>query len=317
VGGGIVAGPLAAEPQQAGALYRIGILSLGMAGQRPSIWWQPFLTELRELKYVEGQNLVIVYSGADAKPERLPNLAADLVEAKVDVIVTTGPRVTLAAKGASTSIPIIFTIVADAVGQGVVTSLARPAGNVTGLTTLVPGFYQKYVELLREVIPSATRFALVGGPGSSPEPRQDVLKAGRTLGVNVFVVPVSGPDEFDAALARAKRDGAAGIVVVSDVVTQMHRERLVRLALKYRLPGIYWERNYVEAGGLMTYSANPTEQRRRAAHYVDKILKGAKPGDLPVEQPTTFELVINLKTAKALGLTIPQTLLLRADQVIE
>ncbi len=315
--GSLLAAPLATDAQPAGSAYHVGILSLGAAGQRPGIWWQPFIEELRELNYVEGRNLVITYSGADAKLDRLASLAGDLVKAKVDVIVTTGPRETLAAKRATSSIPIVFTIVPDPVGQGVVTNLARPDSNVTGLTTLVPGFYQKYVELLREVVPSASRFALVGNPISSPEPRQDVVNAGRTLGVNVFFVPVSGPDEFDAALAGAKRDGASGIIIVSDVVTQIHRQRFVQLALKHRLPGIYWERNYVEAGGLMTYSANATEQRRRAAHYVDKILRGAKPRDLPVEQPTKFELVINLKTAKALGLTIPQSLLLRAHEVIQ
>jgi len=315
--GSLLTAPLATDAQPAASAYHVGILSLGASVQGPGLWWRPFIEELRELNYVEGRNLVITYSGADAKLDRLAALAADLVKAKVDVIVTTGPRETLAAKRATSSIPIVFTIVPDPVGQGVVTNLARPDSNVTGLTTLVPGFYQKYVELLREVVPSASRFALVGNPISSPEPRQDVVNAGRTLGVNIFFVPVSGPDEFDTALAGAKRDGASGIIIVSDVVTQIHRQRLVQLALKHRLPGIYWERNYVEAGGLMTYSANATEQRRRAAHYVDKILRGAKPRDLPVEQPTKFELVINLKTAKALGLTIPQSLLLRAHEVIQ
>src|SRR5712691_2507702 len=163
--------PLAAAAQPIGRVYQVGILTLGPAGPRPSIWWQPFLAELRDLHYVEGRNLVITYAGADDQPDRLPGLAADLVQAMVDVIVTTGPRETLAAKRATASIPIVFTIVHDPVGQGVVTSLARPEGNVTGLTTLVPGFYQKYVEILREVVPSATRFALVANPNSLPEPR--------------------------------------------------------------------------------------------------------------------------------------------------
>ena len=210
----LLAAPLAAEGQPAGSAYHVGILSLGVSGQRPGIWWQPFIEELRQLNYVEGRNLVITYSGADAKLDRLATLAADLVKAKVNVIVTTGPRETLAAKRATSSIPIVFTIVPDPVGQGVVTNLARPDSNVTGLTTLVPGFYQKYVELLREVVPSASRFVLVGNPVSSQEPRQDVVNAGRTLGVNVFFVPVSGPDDFDAGLAGAKRDGASGIIIV-------------------------------------------------------------------------------------------------------
>jgi putative tryptophan/tyrosine transport system substrate-binding protein len=314
--GDLLLGALAAEGPSAGRAYQVGILTLGPAGPGPSGWWQPFIAELRQLNYVEGRNLTIMYAGAEAKPDRLPSLAADLVKGKVDIIVTTGPRETLAAKRASSSIPIVFTVVHDPVGQGVVTNLARPEGNVTGLTTLVPGFYQKYVELLREVVPSATRFAVVSSPNASREPQQEVESAGRTLGVDIAFVPVSGPDEFDAALARAKRDGAAGIIVTSNPVTTAHRQRLVQLAVKHRLPGIFWERSYVEAGGLMTYSANPTELRRRAAHYVDKILKGAKPGDLPVERPAKFELVVNLRTAEALGLTIPPSLLLRVDQVI-
>ena len=314
----LLAPPLAAEAQQTLKGYQVGIVTLGVASPRPTIWWQPFVEELRELNYVQGRNLVITYAGADANPDRLPALVADLVKAKVDVIVTTGPRETLAAMRATSSIPIVFTLIADPVGRGVVTSLARPGGNVTGLTNLIPGLYQKYVEFLHEIVPSAARFAVVvAPPAPTPADRRDLENAGRVLGVNVFIAHVSDPDEFDAALARAKRDGAAGIIVISDVVTQTHRQRFVQLALKHRLPGIYWDRSYVEAGGLMTYSANPAELRRRAAHYVDKILKGAKPADLPVEQPTKFELVINLKTAKALGLMIPPSLLGRADEVIQ
>jgi putative ABC transport system substrate-binding protein len=313
----ILGSPLAGEAQPGGRVFQVGIVSLGPAGPRGDPWWQPFIDELHELNYVQGRNLAIRYFGADAKPDRLPGFVADLVTAKVDVIVTTGPRETLAAKRATSSIPIVFTIVADPLGQGVVTNLARPGGNVTGLTTLVPGLYEKYVEFLREIVPSAARFAVVGSPWLAPELRQEVENAGRALGVHIFIVPVSGPDDFDAALAGAKRDGAAGVIVIQDVVTQTHRQRFVQLTLKHRLPGIYWDRNYVEAGGLMSYSANSTELRRRAAHYVDRILKGAQPGDLPIEQPTKFELVINMRTAKALGLTTPQSLLLRADQVIE
>jgi putative ABC transport system substrate-binding protein len=315
---GLLIAPLAAEAQSAGRVYQVGILSLGAASPRPTSVWQPLIEELRELNYVEGRNLVITYSGAEAKPDRLPGLAADLVKAKVDVIVTTGARETLAANRATSSIPIIFTLITDPVGQGVVTNLARPDGNVTGLTPLVPGLYQKYVEFLHEVVPSAARFAVVvSPPNPAPGHRQDLESAGRVLRVDVFIVHVSGPDKFDAALAQAKRDGAAGIIVTPDVVTSIHPQRFVQLALKHRLPGIYWDRSYVEAGGLMTYSANHTELRRRAAHYVDKILKGAKPGDLPIEQPTKFELVVNMKTAKALGLTIPPSLLLRVDEVIQ
>jgi putative tryptophan/tyrosine transport system substrate-binding protein len=317
LGGTAITWPLAARAQPAGKVFKIGILSLGAAGPRASPWWQPFIDELHELNYVEGGNLLITYLGADADPEHLPALAADLVKAKMDIIVTTAPRETLAAKRATSSIPIVFTVVADPIGQGVVTNLARPEGNVTGLTTIVPGLYGKYVELLREVVPSATRVAIVGATFATSDLRQEVDKAGGTLGMTTFFVPVAGPDEFDAAIARAKRDGAAGIIILSDVLTLIHRQRFVQLALNYRMPGIYWDRSYVEAGGLISYSADFTELRRRAAHYVDKILKGAKPRDLPVEQPTKFQLVVNLKTAKALGLAISPMFLARADEVIE
>ena len=317
VGVSAVLTPLRIAAQPAARVYQIGILTLGPAGPRPSSWWDPFIAELRDLNYVESRNLMLGYAGADATVERLPGLAAELVRAKVDVIVTTGHRETLAAKRATSSMPIVFTVVHDPVGDGVVTNLARPEANVTGLTTLIPGLYQKYVELLREVVPGAMRFALVGNRRAPSEPRREVEDAGRALGVEVVFIPVSGPEGFDAALGAAKRDGAGGIIAVADPVTLVHRRRLVQLAVKYGLPGIYWDRSYVEDGGLMTYSANPTELRRRAAHYVDRLLKGAKPGELPVERPTKFELVINMKTVRALGITIPPSLLLRADQVIE
>jgi ABC-type uncharacterized transport system substrate-binding protein len=237
-------------------MYRVGILTLGPAASRPSVWWQPFIDGLRELNYVEGRTLVIAYAGADAKADRLPDLAAGLVKANVDVIVTTGVLETRAASRATSSIPIMFTVVHDPVGQGVVTNLARPEANVTGLTTRVPGFYQKYVELLHEVVPSGRRFAHVARPNASRESRQEIGHAGRALGLDVVFVPVAGPDAFDAALAGARQDGAAGIVATHDPVTITHRQRLVQLALKHRLPGTYPERSFVEAGGLMTYSAS-------------------------------------------------------------
>jgi len=306
-----------AQPKLTERTYMVGILTLGPASSRPGVWWQPFLEEMRHRGYVEGRNLVLTYRGADENASRLPDLAAEVVKANVDIIVTTGPRETLAAKRVTASIPIVFTVVHDPIREGVVKSLARPEANITGLTTLIPGLYQKYVELLREVVPSAATFALVGPPAGSQEARQEVENAGRALGIRIVLAPVSGPEDFDPALVHAKRDGAAGIIVLADAVTGSHRGQLVELAVKRRLPGIYWERSYVDAGGLMTYSANADALRRRAAQYVDRILKGAKPADLPVEQPTKFELIINLKTAKALGLTIPPSLLARADQVIE
>jgi putative ABC transport system substrate-binding protein len=211
-----------------------------------------------------------------------------------------------------------MSIVPDPVGQGFVATLGRPGGNITGLTNLVPGLIQKYVELLYEAIPSASRFAVVANPPNPvPENRRELEAASRTVGIGLSIIPVNGPDDFDGALARAKREGVGAILATSDPVTYLHRKRFVATALKHQLPGLYWTREYVEDGGLMTYSANRAELLQRAATYVDKILKGARPGDLPIEQPAKFELVINLKTAKALGLTIPPALLLRADQVIE
>ena len=318
--GGLLTAPLAADAQQARKVYQVGLVS---NGGNPKTWraqYAPFIEAMRELNYVEGRNLIIRPAFADGRVERLPTLVADLVSAKADVIVTSATIETIAAKRATSSIPIVMWLVPDPVAEGIVASLARPGGNITGLTSLVPGLNQKYVELLREVVPSASRFAVVVGPTN---PRSDVRReleaAGRMLGVTLSIQHVSGSgsDDFDEALARGKKDGATGIIATSDGVTFLHRRTLAELALKHRLPGIYWSRDYVEAGGLMSYGANINDLRRRAAGYVDRILRGASPAGLPVDQPTTFELVINLKAAKALGLTIPPSVMLRADQVIE
>jgi putative ABC transport system substrate-binding protein len=314
---GTLATPPAAGAEQTGKVYRLGILTLAAAGSRPSVYWQPFIDEMRKLGYELDRNLVIKYSGADADPKRLPGLAGEMVKEGVDVIVTTAIRETRAAKAATTPIPIVMTLVPDPVGAGLVPSLARPGGNVTGLTMLVPGLYQKYVEFLHEVMPSATRFAIVVGLAPGAESQKELAAAGQSLGVTVALVHISGPEAFESALVLARNEGAAGIIGTPDVLTQMHSRQFVQLALKHRLPGVYWTREYVDGGGLMSYSANYTELRRRAARYVAKILKGARPADLPVEQPSNFELAINLKTAKALGLTIPPSLLARADHVIE
>ncbi|HMF10374.1 MAG TPA: ABC transporter substrate-binding protein, partial [Thermoanaerobaculia bacterium] len=250
--------------------------------------------------------------------EDLPRLVTELLRSGVDVVVTTATRETKAVKEAAPTTPIVMLLVPDPIAEGFVTTLARPGGNITGLTNLVPGLTQKYVELLREAVPSASRFAVVASPGGPlPEIRSELDSAAKTFGIVLSITPVSGPDNFDAVLARAKREGAAGIIAGGDYVTFQHRKRFVEAALKYRLPGMYWTREYVEEGGLLAYTADMTDLRRRAATFVDKILKGSKPADLPVEQPTKFELVINLKTAKTLGLTIPQSLLARADAVIQ
>jgi ABC-type uncharacterized transport system substrate-binding protein len=297
--------------------YQAGLLTLGADPTR-SGFWQKFLEAMSELNYVEGRNLIVRRAFADGKADRLPGLVADLVQAQVDVIVTTSTLETLAAKRATSTIPTVMTVVPDPVEQGLVASLARPGGNITGLTSVVPGISQKYVELLREAVPLASRFAVVGAPNSPfPEIRRELQAAARHFGITVSFTEIKGPDDLDPALARAKKDGAGGIIAALGAFTYAHRVKLVQLALKHRLPGMYWARDYVEEGGLMSYGASFDDVGRRAAYFVDRILKGAKPADLPVEQPTKFELVINMKTAKALGLTIPQTLLLRADQVIE
>jgi ABC-type uncharacterized transport system substrate-binding protein len=314
---GLCVALLTAEAQTAEKLYQVGLLSTG-SGPTWRDQWAPFIEAMRELHYIEGRNLVLRPAFGDGRAERLPALAADLVRAQVDVIVTTGGPAVVAAQRATSSIPIVMMVVTDPVAQGLAASLARPGGNVTGLTSLVPGLSQKYVELLREVLPTASQFTVVVSPANPPpEQRRELEEAGRVLGVAVSIVQVSGPDDFADVLVRAKQDGAAGIIVPSDPVTFLHRRALAHLALQYRLPGIYWSREYVEEGGLMTYSANLADLRRRAATYVDKILRGVRPADLPIEQPTRFELVLNLKTAQALGLTLPPTLLFQADEVIK
>jgi ABC-type uncharacterized transport system substrate-binding protein len=315
--GGLLAAPLAAAAQQAGKVYTVGLVSIGTDPARP-VQWQPFLDAMRELGYVKGQNLAVQHAFGNGRTERLPALVAALVHAKVDVIVTTGTRETQAVRQATATIPIVMLLVSDPVAQGFVASLARPGGNITGVTNLIPGLSQKYVELLKVVLPSASRFAVIATPPNPvPENRRELEAAVKVLGMSVSFLPVRGPEDFETALIRARREGATGIIATADGVTFLHRHTLVGLALQYRLAGIYWTREYVEDGGLMTYSASLVGLRRHAAIYVDKILKGAKPADLPVEQPTKFELVINLKTAKALGLTIPQSLLQRADEVIQ
>jgi putative tryptophan/tyrosine transport system substrate-binding protein len=315
----LLAVPCAAEAQQTGRVYTIGILSLGFQDSGP-VWWEVFLGAMRELNYVQGRNLLVKFAFASDQPERLAGLAGDLVRAGVDVIVTTSVLETRAVRQATSTIPIVMTIVTDPVGAGLVASLGRPGGNVTGLTIIIPGLRQKYVELLREALPSASQIAVIASPPNlSPDSqlRRELDTAAKTFGLSLSYVPVRGPDDFEAALSGARRAGAAGIIAPLDPVTLRASGAFVQLALKHRLPGMYATREYVDVGGLMSYSANTVDLRRRAAVFVDKILKGAKPADLPVEQPTRFELVINLKTAKALGLTIPPSLLGRADEIIQ
>jgi ABC-type uncharacterized transport system substrate-binding protein len=315
---GALAAPLAAGAQEP-RVYQVGLVSIGSAQGRPrSPLWQAFVEAMREANYVEGRNLAVKHAFAAGRPDRLADLVGDLVQSRVDVIVTTGTRETLVAKRATSEIPIVMTVAPDPVGQGLVASLARPGGNVTGLTSLVPGLSQKYVELLRELTPSVSRLIVVAGPPNPiPEIRRELETAARELRIVLAFTPVKGPDEFDETVARARKDRAGGVVVPLDAVTYLHRKAFVQVVLKHRLPAIYWARDYVEDGGLMAYSASLAELGRQAATFADKILKGARPADLPIQQPTKFELVINLKTAKVLRLTIPPSLLARADQVIE
>jgi ABC-type uncharacterized transport system substrate-binding protein len=318
VTGGLLAAPLQAEAQQVGKVYTVGILGLGFRNpaQDP---WHPFLDGMRELGYIEGRNLILKRVSARGRPDHLAGLAAELVRARVDVIVTTAGPETRAARQATSTIPIVVVFAPDPVGEGLgVASLARPGGNVTGLTRLVPGLRQKYVELLREALPSASRFAVVTSPGSlTREGLRELEAATKAFGMSLSVLTVQGPDDFESALIQARKDGVAGLIVIGDPVTIRHDRGFAQLTLKHRLPAIFWTRDYVDAGGLMTYSTNVADLHRRAATYVDKIFKGANPADLPIEQPTKYELIINLKTAKVLGLTIPPSLLQRADQVIE
>ena len=277
---------------------------------------------LRDRGYVKGRNLVIEYRYCEGKPERLPAFAAELVALKVDVIVAPTTPAVLAAKQATRTLPIVFTNAADPVTSGLVTSLAQPGGNVTGLSALTPELVGKRLEQLTQTVPGVSRVAVLWQPGVLGErTEKDTLKgaevAARALGVRLQFVEARGSDDFDRAFSDMTRARAGALSVWPSSMFNSERKRLVDLAAKNRLPAVYPQRAYVDAGGLMAYGPNIADLYRRAATHVDKILKGAKPADLPVEQPTEFELVINLKTAKALGLTIPPSVLGRADHVIQ
>jgi putative ABC transport system substrate-binding protein len=317
--GVLVASPRATEAQQAAKVSRIGYLGLNRA-TNPHLL-EAFRQGLRDLGYVEGRNVVIEYRDAEGKPERLPALAAELVALKVDVLVAQPTVAALAAKQATRTLPIVFPV-AEPVTSGLVTSLARPGGNLTGLSILAPEMASKGLELLKQAVPGVSRVAVLWDPGAFPERtakdmRKEVKVAARALGVRLQFIEARGPDDFDRAFSEMTRARAGALTVLGGSMLFSERKRLVDLAAKNRLPAVYPWREGVDAGGLMSYGPNVADLFRRAATYVDKILKGAKPGDLPIEQPTKFELVINLKTAKALGLTIPRSLLQRADQVIE
>jgi len=322
VAGGLLAAPLAEGTQEANRIVRIGYLAFDLAAANP-LTREGFFDGLRDVGYVEGRNLLVEYRDAEGKTERFPALAAELVARKPDVIVTGGGTLAaLAAKQATTTLPIVFTAVGDPVAEGLVASLARPGGNITGLSVVSPELISKSLELLKQSLPGVSRVGLLFKPDAVPDRvAKDRLKAAhvtaRTLGVRLQVVEARGPEDFDRAFSEMTRARAGAVTVQATPVFDSARQRLVDLAAKNRLPAVYSYRPYVDAGGLMSYGPDLVDLFRRAATYVDKILKGAKPADLPVEQPTKFELVINLKTAKALGLTIPPSLLARANQVIE
>jgi ABC-type uncharacterized transport system substrate-binding protein len=312
--------PLAAEAQPAVKVPRIGFLIGNLVTGRHL--QEAFLQGLRDLGYVEGRNVVIAYRDAEGQYDRLPALAADLVARKVDVIVVPNTPAALAAKHATRTLPIVLAWLADPVGSGLVTSLARPGGNVTGLSVLAPELVGKRLELLTQAVPGGSRSAVLWHPGDYSERTEkemltEAAGAARALGVRLQVVEARGPEDFDRAFADMTRAGAEAVTVQSTNSFFIERRRLVDLAAQHRLPAVYMAREFVEAGGLLSYAAHAPDLFRRAATYVDKIMKGAKPADLPVEQPMKFELVLNLKTARALGRTMPPSLLLLADEVIQ
>jgi putative ABC transport system substrate-binding protein len=315
--GGLLAAPFAAEAQQAGKSYRVCLLALTPGEDTTSM--KPLLERLRELGYDEGKNMTFEYRSAEGRSERLPQLAMELVRGRPDVLIAGfGTLTAQAAKAATLTVPIVFTSVGDPVGAGLVASLGRPGGNVTGLSGLteVGG---KHLQLLRELSPGKEVIAVLVNP-ETPFARlalKEIKTAAEANRIRLVILEARTAEQVPRELQAAVTAAAGGLLVLGDPLTYSLRREIADLSAKFRLPAVYPSREWVEAGGLMSYGADRRQMYRRAAEYVDKILKGAKPGDLPVEQPTKFELVINLKTAKALGLTIPPSLLQRADQVIE
>ena len=316
IGGGLLAAPRAAEAQQAKA-PRVGLLGLGSAESSPL--FEALRQGLRERGWVEGQNITFEDRTTVGHYSRLLDVAAELVRLKVDVIVAWGTTTALAARKATRTIPIVTAAGNDPVEIGLAASLARPGGNVTGLTTSGRELIGKRIELLKETLPGLSRVAVLWNPESRTQPLslRDAEAAARSLGLQVRPAEVRGPEDLEKAFASLAREHPEALALVASNMFLVHRARIVELAARYRLPATFSDRSYVEAGGLMSYGPDEKAIFRQLANYVDRILKGAKPGDLPIEQPTKFELVINRETAKALGLTIPPSLLLRADEVIQ
>ena len=312
---GVVVVPLMAEAQGSERIPRIGLL---FTGSPPLRAVEAFRAGLRDLGYVEGRNIALEYRLApEGSADQLPSLAADLVRLGVDVIVAQATPHTVAAKRATSSIPIVFGAVSVPLGSGLVASLARPGANITGLSLQAPDVARKLMELLKETLPNASRVAALADPSGSVQSRSEVESAARDLRVHLQLLDVREPKDLDGIFPAAKAARVNAVITIPSPFFATHRVRVAHLALKSRLPAVSIETGFPQAGGLMSYGPNIPDSHRRAATYVDRILKGAKPADLPVEQPTRFELVINLKTAKALGLTIPQSILARADVVIQ
>jgi putative tryptophan/tyrosine transport system substrate-binding protein len=313
----ILLAPVVADAQPSARVPRIGYLGNSSPSLEPDLV-EAFRQGLRELGYIEGQTIVIEYRWAEGEYDRFPDLVADLIRLKVDVIVTAGTPGTLAAKQATKTIPIVMAVAGDAVGAGLVASLARPGGNVTGLTTIVQDLEGKRLELLKEVVPGLSRVGVLWNPVNPVNPiifKQTQIAA-QTLGLTVQTLDVRGVEEFEDAFAILARERPDALIMITDRFLLTHRKRIVEFMAQHRLPTMYPYRELVVEGGLLSYAPSYTDSFRRAATFVDKILKGTKPADLPVEQPMKFELVLNLKTAQALGLTIPPTLLFQADEVI-
>jgi len=311
--------PLAAGAPPAGKLYRVGFLYFGSRQSSVDTGrYEVFLTGMRELGYVEGKNFLVEARFADGNTEHLPGLAAELVRLNVDVIVATGGPAIRAAQRATTMIPIVMTLTADPVADGFAASLARPGGNITGLSSLAE-FGPKYLELLASAVPRLSRVAVLMNSANSGHPGQlnAIQVAAKKAGIHVLVVDGRTADEIKRGFGSMARDHAGAVIILGDTFLVQQARQIAELALNHRLPSMGATRDHPEAGNFMSYGLDARDNFRRAASYVDKILKGAKPGDLPIEQPTKFELVINLKTAKALRLTIPPSLLGRADQIIE
>jgi putative ABC transport system substrate-binding protein len=312
----LVLAPFSTLAQAPGKAPRVGVIS--GSSPTPGHMVEGFRKGLRELGYIEGQSIIVDYRWAEGNFERFPDLVADLIRLKVDVIVAAVTGAAVAAKQLTSTIPIVTVTAGDPVGSGLVQSLARPGSNVTGLTSLAE-LSVKQLELLKEAVPQATRIAILYNPAHQPHTimLKETNVAARLLGLERHLVTARGPDEFDRAFAAVTKSGAGALLVPADPMMFIHRTRLAELAAKHRIPAMYGIREHAEAGGLMAYAANFTDLYRRAAVFVDRILKGASPAHLPIEQPTKFELVVNRQAARALGLSLPASLLLRADQVLE